>query len=118
MLMVADGGGKSLEHRRPPLRVLHGPVNVGNQPWHLSRAERALQNESDLVVNYGTWLQYPADRTLAQYGAKKWGDILRRAAFALYAPLRYDVIHYYFGRTFMLWDDRGMSFGVFNASTR
>lgn len=114
MLMVADGRAKSLEHRRPPLRVLHGPVNVGNQPWHLSRAERALRNESDLVVNYGTWLQYPADRTLAQYGAKKWGDRLRRAAFALYAPFRYDVIHYYFGRTFMLWDDRGMSFGVLN----
>ena len=90
MLMVADGGDKSLEHRRPPLRVLHGPVNVGNQPWHLSRAERALQNESDLVVNYGTWLQYPADRTLAPYGAKKWGDMTAarsvRAVRAL--PLR------------------------------
>lgn len=32
---------------------------------------------------------------------------MRRAAFGLSTPFRYDVLHYYFGRTFMVWDDRG-----------
>ena len=50
------------------MRVLHGPVNVGNQPWVLSRAERALGINSDVVVSYGTWLEYPADRVLTAWG--------------------------------------------------
>jgi hypothetical protein len=84
------------------LRVLHGPVNVGNQPWVLSRHERALGVKSDLVVSYGTWLQYPADRVLNQGSdSTTWRGLLRRAIFGLGAPFRYDVIHYYFGRSFM-----------------
>lgn len=94
-----------------PLRVLHGPVNVGNQPWTLSRAERHLGLSSDLVVNYGTWLGYPADRTLSSVGDRSAASRLKRAVFALTAPLHYDVVHYYFGRSFMLWDDLGAAFG-------
>lgn len=94
-----------------PLRVLHGPVNVGNQPWTLSRAERRMGLASDLVVNYGTWLGYPADRTLSTVGDKSVFGRLRRAAFALTAPRHYDVVHYYFGRSFMTWDDLGALFG-------
>lgn len=93
------------------MRVLHGPVNIGNQPWELSRAERKLGLKSDLVVNYGTWLRYPADTTLSTYGDKGWGAQMRRGLFGLTAPLRYDVLHYYFGRTFMLWDDLGARLG-------
>jgi hypothetical protein len=94
-----------------PLRILHGPVNVGNQPWSLSRAERTLGHASDLVVNYGTWLGYPADRVLSDLGKKSARNALNRAAFALGAPFRYDVVHYYFGRSFMLWDDWGRALG-------
>ena len=54
------------------LRVLHAPVNIGNQPWVLSRHERALGVCSDLVVNYSTWLQYPADRCLGQWLDSSW----------------------------------------------
>ncbi|KAA5922454.1 glycosyltransferase [Achromobacter xylosoxidans] len=90
------------------LKVLHSPVNIGNQPWALSRAERALGAGSDVVVNYGTWVGFPNDRCLSEYGTNTWQDTLKRAAFALSAPLRYDVLHYYFGRTLMCWDDRGV----------
>lgn len=93
------------------MRILHGPVNVGNQPWSLSRAERALGHKSDVVVNYGTWLGYPADKTLSEYGKDSRKARLARTAFALTAPFRYDVIHYYFGRSFMLWDDFGRVLG-------
>jgi hypothetical protein len=91
------------------LRVLHGPVNVGNQPWVLSRHERALGADSSLVVSYGTWLEYGADRTLGAYGERSLGSRVRRLAFGLRAPFRFDVLHYYFGRTFLTWEDHAGS---------
>ena len=86
------------------MRVLHGPVNVGNQPWVLSRAERRIGLKSELVVNYSTWLDYPADRVLSRYGDKSPIALMRRFAFGLTAPFRYDVLHYYFGRSMLTWD--------------
>jgi hypothetical protein len=93
------------------MRVLHAPVNVGNQPWTLSRAERSQGVASDLVVNYSTWLGYPADRVLSTHGAKSPIAIARRLAFGLSAPFRYDVLHYYFGRSLLVWDDLGANAG-------
>ena len=93
------------------MRILHGPTNVGNQPWSISRAERALGHASDVVQNYGTWLGYPADRTISAHGVRSPKARFDRSIFALTAPFRYDVIHYYFGRSFMLWDDFGHVLG-------
>jgi hypothetical protein len=93
------------------MRILHGPTNVGNQPWTLSRAERSLGHRSDVVQNYRTWIGYPADRTLSEYASKTRRARFARAMFGLTAPLRYEVLHYYFGRSFMLWDDFGMALG-------
>jgi hypothetical protein len=93
------------------MRVLHAPCNVGNQPWILSRAERALGVKSDLVVNYTTWLNYPADKVLSNRGKRdlfnNWGRIY--AGFS--APFRYHVLHYYFGRSLLLWEDLGEGAG-------
>jgi hypothetical protein len=87
------------------MRVLHGPVNIGNQPWALSRQERRLGVRSDVVVAYDTWLNYRADRCLGACGRKTREEVFRRSWFGLTAPLRYDVLHYYFGRSFMSWED-------------
>ena len=87
------------------LRVLHGPVNVGNQPWVLSRHERAYGVHSDLFVNYSTWFGYPNDRCLSEFGKRSLLNVLKRTAFAFSSPFRYDVLHYYFGRSFTCWDD-------------
>lgn len=89
------------------LRVLHGPVNVGNQPYVLSRYERELGADSSLVVNYDTWLEYDADRTLSGYSDRSVRTRLRRLRFGVGAPFRFDVLHYYFGRSFLAWDDYG-----------
>jgi glycosyltransferase involved in cell wall biosynthesis len=89
------------------LRVLHGPYNIGNHAWMLSRFERQLGVHSELVVNYSTWLKYNADRCLGQLGRLTIRDAWRRLYFGLSAPFRYDVLHYYFGRTHMCWDDWG-----------
>lgn len=87
------------------MRILHGPVNIGNHPWVLSRHERALGIQSDLVVSYGTWLQYFADQVLGDAGKKSLRQLGRRFWFGVAAPFRYDVLHYYFGRTFHSWED-------------
>jgi len=87
------------------MRVLHAPCNVGNQPWTLSRAERALGLESELVVNYGTKFQYPADRVLGPVGRREMNFQSARFTAAASAPYDYDAFHYYFGRSLSVWDD-------------
>ena len=87
------------------MRVLHAPVNVGNQPWVISRHERLNGIKSDLIVNYGTWLNYPADRILSEYRNTSWKSIIKRAAWGFSSILKYDVFHYYFGRSLLYWDD-------------
>lgn len=94
-----------IQAKARPLRVLHTPVNVGNQPWTLSRAERRLGLESDLVTNYQTWIGYPADRVLSSVGDHSPSGLARRFAAGITSPFRYDVIHYYFGRSLLYWDD-------------
>ncbi len=89
------------------MKVLHAPVNVGNQPWVLSRHERALGADSRLVVNYSTWFNFPADTVIGAYGDAGIVALLKRLGYGLSAPLLYDVLHYYFGRSLMQWDDFG-----------
>jgi hypothetical protein len=87
------------------MRILHCPVNIGNQPWVLSRAERRLEAKSDVVCNYSTTHGFNADRVLQPNmdgGAlAKW----TRLSFGLSAPFRYDVLHYYFGRSLLSWEE-------------
>jgi hypothetical protein len=89
------------------MKVLHTPVNVGNQPWTLSRAERALGVRSDLIVSYSTWLGYPADKVLGRPGGHSLREYWRRGLAGLTAPLRYDVLHYYFGQSLIYRDGVG-----------
>ncbi len=87
------------------LKVLHAPVNIGNHPWVLSRNERNFGCLSDLVINYSTWLGYPADKILETYGEKNRLKRLKRVLFGLHAPFKYDVIHYYFGKSILSYDN-------------
>lgn len=89
------------------LSIVHGPVNVGNLPWVLSEEMKKLGHESEVVVNYGTWLGYRADRTLGQYADRGVANLARRLANGVAQPLRKDVLHYYFGRSFLSWEDLG-----------
>ncbi|NIX76823.1 glycosyltransferase [Microvirga terricola] len=89
------------------MRVLHGPVNIGNQPWVLSRHERQLGIDSELVVNYTPSLGYKADRVVSPLGWVSEEEMRARLLNGLRAPFDYDVLHYYFGRSLMYWDDYG-----------
>ncbi len=83
------------------LRVLHGPYNVGNQPWVLSRQERRLGIRSDLVVTSSTWLGYRADRCLVPARRNPLGTLVGLLSFTAGALFRYDVLHYYFGESYL-----------------
>jgi hypothetical protein len=89
------------------MRVLHAPTNIGNQPWVLSRNERRLGVESELVVHFvPPSFLYKADRALSASAGGRSDDELRaRMRAGLRAALDYDVLHYYFGRTLFSWDD-------------
>ncbi|CAN5300702.1 glycosyltransferase family 4 protein [soil metagenome] len=89
------------------LKILHAPVNIGNQPWALSRSEIAQGCQSRVVINYNTWLNYSNDLCLSTYQSVTLYNMFKRFAYAMSAPLRFDVLHYYFGRTLMCWDDYG-----------
>ena len=88
----------------PPLRVLHGPVNIANQPWTLSRAERKLGAKSDLVVRSETRWEYSADLVLGRQGMNSYLDRARLVGFGMLAPARYNILHYYFGQSFLYWN--------------
>lgn len=90
-----------MSHSDLNLRVLDGPVNVGNQAWTLSRAERALGVRGDVVVLQDAWPHYPADRFLERKGGGRFAGHLGRIAFGMASPFRYDVLHYYFGRSYV-----------------
>ncbi len=88
----------------PKLRVLHGPVNLANQPWVLSRHERRCGVTSDVVVVQPPQMGFDADRCLSSVTNKTAWGLVRRACFGLAAPWRYDVLHYYFGRSYLAFD--------------
>jgi glycosyltransferase involved in cell wall biosynthesis len=87
------------------MRVLHAPTNIGNQPWTLSRTERKLGINSDVVCNYSTSFNFHADRVLSTYTDKSVRAKWTRLSCGLSAPFKYDVLHYYFGRSLLVWDD-------------
>jgi glycosyltransferase involved in cell wall biosynthesis len=91
------------------VKVLHCPVNIGNHPWVLSRYEREAGIQSDLVVTDSSWLKYSSDRQLTHPGEARWSGALKRAIFGIAAPIQYDVIHYYFGRS-IIPGDAGQKF--------
>ena len=81
------------------VRILHTPTNVGNHPFSLSRAERELGFESD-VVDFipARAFAYRADRIYDLGGRPVWVHAARRGGFLLEALRRYDVFHYNWGQ--------------------
>jgi glycosyltransferase involved in cell wall biosynthesis len=90
--------------------ITHGPCNVGNQAQGLSDAEKNIGLKSRAAVNYQTWLGYNSDFVISEYQSKSTYSGLKRLFFAIYFVFTSKCMHYYFGRSFLCWDD----FGPFN----
>ncbi len=81
-----------------PVRILHAPTDVGGHAFQLSRAERELGLESDVVVFGRSELGYGADVTLDLEGLSAPVRLARRLGFLRAAAKRYDVFHFNFGQ--------------------
>ena len=80
------------------MRILHAPADVGGHAYQLSRAERSLGLESDVVVFGPSALGYGADRVVSVDGMSTPRRFVRRAGFLREAVRRYDVFHFNFGQ--------------------
>lgn len=88
------------------MKIAHIPGNLGNQPWTLSRFERAAGLESDLVALYHTdGYGGRPDVILSEQGDHSEPNIVARVSAALQVPLEFDVLHIYYGRSLFSWDD-------------
>ena len=79
-------------------RILHAPTDVGGHAFQLSRAERGLGFESDVVVFDGSELGYGADIRVGLEGLSAPARLARRLGFLRAAARRYDVFHFNFGQ--------------------
>jgi glycosyltransferase involved in cell wall biosynthesis len=82
-----------------PLRILHCPETVGIYGYSLARAERRLGQESWSVAFQNSIYQFPTDEVLWQPADARLRKEFRRCRLLLRALLRFDVIHFNFGRT-------------------
>jgi glycosyltransferase involved in cell wall biosynthesis len=84
------------------LRILHTPADVGGHAYGLSRAERQLGYESDVVVATTGPFGYGFDRDLdAGVSHPIWRRLARRASFLARAVREYHVFHFNFGQTLL-----------------
>jgi glycosyltransferase involved in cell wall biosynthesis len=79
-------------------RILHAPTDVGGHAFQLSRAERELGLESNVVVFGRSELGYGADITVDLEGLSAPARLTRRLGFLRAAAKRYDVFHFNFGQ--------------------
>jgi Glycosyl transferases group 1 len=83
-------------------KILHAPADVGGHAYGLSRGERELGYESDVVVISSGPFGYGFDRDLdAGVSHPIWKRLARRASFLARAAREYDVFHFNFGQTLL-----------------
>lgn len=79
------------------VRILHAPTNVGGHPIGLSRAERTLGLESEVVIFEPNPFGFEVDRSFARPGQSPWRSAPSRLRFLAGALRRFDVFHFNFG---------------------
>ena len=83
------------------MRILHTPANVGGHPIGLSRAERELGLESEVVVFEPNPFGFEVDHDMYRNGLPPWRTTPARLRFLAEAARRYDVFHFNFGSTLL-----------------
>ncbi len=79
------------------LRVLHCPTNTGGHPWYLSRAERKLGLQSDLLTTRSHSFSYPSDKNLGiDTVSPIEGAWVKWKSFSHLVD-QYDVFHFNYG---------------------
>ena len=83
------------------MRILHCPTSVGGNAWTLSRAERKLGLDSEVMVYQSSWIGYPADIDLHLEKYSKAGRAWKMLRFFLKALTQYDIFHFNWGSSLL-----------------
>lgn len=83
------------------MRVLHCPTDTGGHAWGLSRAERLLGIQSDVMVRRSSWQQFPTDVDLRLREGFLPARVARLATFFARALRDYDVFHFNWGMSIL-----------------
>lgn len=84
------------------LRVIHLPTPTGGNAWGLSRGERSLGIESDVLYRYDTYFGYPCDIRTPDAPFRVLRYIRATRVFSEIRD-KYDVFHYNFGSSLFDW---------------
>jgi hypothetical protein len=87
------------------MRILHAPLNIANEAWSMSRAQRVIGAHSDLATTVGTIFSSPPDFDLSFRGSGVLSRQFAKAAFVRKALRDYDVFHYAFGASILDYGD-------------
>jgi hypothetical protein len=83
------------------MRVLHCPTDTGGHAWGLSRAERSLGIQSDVMVRRSSWLRFPSDVDLRLGEGSLPAGLFRLGRFFVKAVRDYDVFHFNWGMSLL-----------------
>ncbi len=83
------------------MRVLHCPNDTGGQAWGLSRAERELGVQSEVMVRRTSWHGIPCDVDLRLRDGSYAARAARLFGFLARAIRRYDVFHFNWGMSIL-----------------
>lgn len=89
------------------MKVLHLPTSVGGNSYELSRAERKLGLQADVLYQTQNYLGYPGDIVLDDTGSFP-KMFAKSVAAAFKIPQQYDVFHFNFGSTLIDIPERGI----------
>ncbi len=84
------------------MKVIHLPTSVGGNAWGLSRGERGLGLESDVLYENTNWLEYPYD-IVAPNSKSLFIKYAKRIIQYKNLLNKYDVFHFNFGKTLFDW---------------
>ena len=84
------------KYKKTPTRVLHLPTSVGGNSYGLSRAERKLGLESDVLTIDSSYLGYPSDVSFHLTG-DRYKNMFKIFSFIYKINKKYNVFHFNFG---------------------
>lgn len=82
------------------LKILHCPTTVGGNPQGLVSAERALGYDSESMAFIQNYFNYQADKFIIKNAKPNLLDEGRVMMAAFKSLMKYDVLHYNFGKSF------------------
>jgi hypothetical protein len=86
------------------MKILHARDNIAGQASIISRAQRKLGFQSDVLVYNQQIYNFECDFNLNLDNKNVVGKFFSVAKMFLYALLHYDVFHFHYGRTFLPWN--------------